>query len=210
MLTAMIAWSGRIGSMSQRGISLVEVLISIALVALLIALAAPNFAAWIQSSQIRAASESMLAGLQLARGEAVRRNIPVAFTLTDSLTNSCAASTSGTSWVVSVDDPTGGCQTGASDTIAPRIVQVRSATTTPNAEVAATQATVRFNSLGQMTPFPNPGGDVVIDVTNSKGGSCATLASPNLPMRCLRLVVTSGGQIRMCDPARASGTPQGC
>ena len=32
----------------------------------------------------------------------------------------------------------------------------------------------------------------------------------NGEMRCLNIVVTSGGQIRMCDPAVASGDSRAC
>jgi type IV fimbrial biogenesis protein FimT len=64
-----------------------------------------------------------------------------------------------------------------------------------------------FNGLGRVTPVP--AGNITIDVTNPTGGTCATIATP-APMRCLRVVVTAGGQVRLCDPAFASTDPQGC
>jgi type IV fimbrial biogenesis protein FimT len=36
-----------------------------------------------------------------------------------------------------------------------------------------------------------------VDVSNPGGGECIAAGGP---MRCLRIVVTGGGNIRMCDP----------
>ena len=58
----------------QRGFTLVELMIGIAIVGLSLVMAAPSFSSWIQSTQIRTAAEAVQNGLQLARGEAVRRN----------------------------------------------------------------------------------------------------------------------------------------
>jgi type IV fimbrial biogenesis protein FimT len=180
----------------QRGFSLIELMIGIALIGILLALAAPNFFQWIQSSQIRTSTESMQNGLQMARAEAVRRNAPVRFQLMDSVSNACAASTTLSNWVVSMDDASGACAASASETVAPRIIQVRTTQEgSQNAVIAADQAVIAFNSLGRVTP--TPAANITIDVTNPSGGACATAG----PMRCLRLVVSIGGQIRMCDPA---------
>ena len=69
-----------------------ELLIGIAIIGILLALAAPNFAVWIQNSKIRTAAESIQNGLQLARAEAVRRNAQVRFQLTTTLDNDCVLS----------------------------------------------------------------------------------------------------------------------
>jgi len=70
--------------------------------------------------------------------------------------------------------------------------------------VAATQSVVVFNGLGRVTPVP--AGNIDIDISNPSGGACAAAG----PMRCLRIRVSTGGQIRMCDPILASTDPQGC
>ncbi|MFA7269075.1 MAG: GspH/FimT family pseudopilin [Sterolibacterium sp.] len=191
----------------QRGTTLVELLIGLAIVALLFAMGAPSFFSWIQNSQIRTSAEAIQNGLFLARAEAVRRNATVRFQLTSSVTGSCALSTASGNWVVSLDDPSAACSTPPSDTVAPRIVQVRPAAEgTDNAVVAAGQSTIIFNGLGRVTPVP--AGNIDINISNPTGGTCAT--SSTTGMRCLRVRVSSGGQIRMCDPLRASTDPQGC
>ena len=184
-----------------------ELLIGLAIVALLFTMGAPSFFKWIQNSQIRTSAEAIQNGLHLARGEAVRRNTSVRFQMTTNVTASCALSTSGASWVVSLDDPTGACGATASDTNAPRIIQVRPAEEgTANAVVAAGQSSIVFNGLGRVVPVP--AGNIDINISNPNGGVCATATSDG--MRCLRVRVSTGGQIRMCDPILASTDPQGC
>lgn len=198
--------------------TLIELMVGIAIVAMLLMLAAPSLTTWIQGTHIRTAAEAIQNGLTLARGEAVRRNTTVRFQLTSTLDSSCALSMSGTNWVVSLDDPSGLCDSAAPDSAdpnppAPRIIQKRAgAEGSRNALVASTQFSVVFNGLGRVTPPAN----ISIDITNPTGGACI----PTLPavpaagqtMRCLRVVVSPGGEVRMCDPAFVFSTtnPQGC
>jgi type IV fimbrial biogenesis protein FimT len=209
----------------QRGLNIVEIMISLAVLGVLIGLGAPGFAEWLQNQQIRAAAEATLNGLQVARGEAVRSNTPVRFQLVSDLTSACVlASDSVTapvsvSWVVSLADPTGKCDTKANpaDPANPQIVQSRtSAEGSPNAvatsvfvpsppafPVAQAASTVTFAALGNVVA--NADGTVSInkiDVTNPK-------VSPSA-MRPLRIVINSGGSNRMCDPALAPPEPRGC
>ena len=212
---------------SQRGLNIVEIMISLVVLGVLIGLGAPGFAEWLQNQQIRAAAEATLNGLQVARGEAVRRNTPVRFQLVSDLTSTCVlASDSVTasvsvSWVVSLADPTGACDavTDSGQPVPPpgRILQKRtSAEGSPGALATsvfvpsppappAPQAasTVTFAALGNVvanadgTPSINK-----IDVTNLN-------VSPSA-MRPLRIIINSGGSTRMCDPALALPEPRGC
>jgi len=210
---------------SQRGLNIIEIMISLVVLGVLIGLGAPGFVEWLQNQQIRAAAEATLNGLQVARGEAVRSNTPVRFQLVSDLTLDCVlASDSVTapvsvSWVVSLRDPTGKCDTKAdpADPANPQIIQSRtSAEGSPNAQArsvfvpsppaapaAQAASTVTFAALGNVvanadaTPSINR-----IDVTNSN-------VSPGA-QRPLRIVVNSGGSMRMCDPALALPEPRGC
>lgn len=189
----------------QCGASLVELIIGLVIVGILLAMGVPAFGSWIQNTKIRTTAEAIQNGLQLARAEAVHRNDLIRFQLMDSVTNTCAFSTTSSNWLVSMDDPSGACASTPSDTVAPRIIQLRSAAEgSTNVVVAAGQSAVVFNGLGQVTPVP--AGSISINLANLTGGACA----PAGPMRCMRVEVSTGGQIRMCDPALASTDPQGC
>jgi type IV fimbrial biogenesis protein FimT len=50
--------------------SLIELVVSLVIIGSLLALAAPNYTAWIQNTKIRTTAEAMLNGLQMARTEA--------------------------------------------------------------------------------------------------------------------------------------------
>jgi type IV fimbrial biogenesis protein FimT len=196
---------------AQRGVSLVELMIGLVVFALLIALSAPAFSTYVQNTKIRTAAESIQNGLQLARAEAVRRNTAVRFQFTDTATNSCSLSATGRNWVISLDDPTGKCEVAPSETVAPQTIQKGSAEAGSSATVEVTpdtQPLITFNGMGRVNPVPAT--DISIDIKNLTHGACATSGSSGGAMRCLRVVVSRGGQVRMCDPARASTDPQVC
>lgn len=197
----------------QAGMSIIEIMVVIGIIAILLAAAAPNFTVWLQSSQIRTSSDSVLAGMQLARAEAVRRNVPIRFQFVTTLGADCAIDVAGTNWVISVNDPTNQCNTEPSDTqpdpppvpLDPLIKQRRSsADGSANVTVTSTVSAVTFTPLGQASSA------ATVDFANPVGGAC----SPGGPMRCMRVVLSPGGQARMCDPARVSTAaapdPQAC
>ena len=68
---------------SMRGFTLVELLVGISLLAMLLALGMPSMSQYIQNNKISSAASNYYAGLQLARTEAIRSNVPVEFVLTN-------------------------------------------------------------------------------------------------------------------------------
>ncbi|HEY0845150.1 MAG TPA: GspH/FimT family pseudopilin [Noviherbaspirillum sp.] len=195
----------------QRGMSLIELMIGVAIMAILLMTGIPSFSLWIQNTQNRAAAESILNGLQLARAEAVRRNTVVRFELTD---------TSGlVAWTVGCENVTAECpatiqQRASTDGSVNARVGVSSTaipSPTPSgyfgtaiaagAGVDGGDAGVSFNGIGRV-PSINIGVDITrVDITN------AVLSGA----RRYVVIIGTGGQIRMCDPAVAfSGNPQGC
>ncbi len=68
----------------QSGVTLIELLIAIAVLAVLLAAGMPSFAEWTTNMRIRTVGESMLNGLKTARMEAVKQNTLVYFNI-DSL-----------------------------------------------------------------------------------------------------------------------------
>ncbi|MBS0306408.1 MAG: GspH/FimT family pseudopilin [Proteobacteria bacterium] len=64
-----------------RGVTLIELLITLVVLAVSLSLAAPTFTQQIANYRVRSASASIVDGLNFARAEAARRNTPVTFTL---------------------------------------------------------------------------------------------------------------------------------
>jgi prepilin-type N-terminal cleavage/methylation domain-containing protein len=67
-----------------RGFTLIELMIGVAIFALLTVLAVPMYGDFMANTQVRTAAESVLTGIRLAQSEAVRRGIPVRFELVGS------------------------------------------------------------------------------------------------------------------------------
>jgi type IV fimbrial biogenesis protein FimT len=187
---------------AQAGVSLIELMIGLVIVAFLLFLGVPEFANFLQNTQIRNAAETTLAGLTVARAEAVRRNASVRFQLVSDLTSGCTVSgaalndSTSLSWVVSLDNPAGACEVAPGDA-APRIVQKKSAREgNVNVRVTTDAApVVTFNGLGRVT-----GASLQRVDLESASGVCVHDDDVNGTMRCLAIMVTSGGSIKMCDP----------
>lgn len=175
----------------SRGFTLVELVVTLAVLGIILGIAIPSFASWLLKLQIRNAGESVLHGLQLARSEAIKRNGAVTLTLTG-----------GTGWTITQTDsagtttdiqarPSGEGSQAASITI-----------TSPSGTVFPFAMT--FGSLGRLT---NPAAGVTLSAVGTAGADC-TAAGPE---SCLVVQVSAGGQIRMCDPSPAKySTPQAC
>ena len=188
----------------HRGMSLIELVITLVIFSSLVGLAAPSFIQLLQNMQIRTAADTLLQGLQFARAEAVRRNTLVSFTLVDSINPQCKQSPQSLNWVVSVGDPNGGCPINADNTN--NIQSKIAAEGTPNVSASATGGSVAvFNGLGRLTSA----GFTQIDLTNPSAGNCAKIGNVNLS-RCLRIVLNTSGLTRICDPAVDQNDPRHC
>jgi type IV fimbrial biogenesis protein FimT len=174
---------------SPRGFTLIEIMISLTVLGILLMIALPNFSTWLQNQQLRAATEATLNGLQVARAAAIRRNVLVQF----------QSAPPTTAWTV----------TEVATTL---LVQSRAHEEgSPNAVVTATPAgatTVTFAPLGSVVANADPLSLTVtrLDFTNPAGGSC----QPGGPMRCLRVAISGGGSLRMCDPLVGASDPRAC
>jgi type IV fimbrial biogenesis protein FimT len=186
-----------------RGFTLIEMVVVVAILGILVGLGASSYSAWIANSRIRTAAETLASGLSAARNEAIKRNRLVRFHLVSDLGAGCTLSSSGTSWVVSLNDPTAQCNIDISDTTAPFIVAKKSAaeqasgvTITALNGGGAPADTIVFNGLGRvMVTGNNPIARIDID-------SSAIAAAQTRELRIE--LTTPGGLIRMCDPSIAT------
>lgn len=179
----------KVGSARYSGFTLVELMVTVALLGILASLGVPSFQTWIQNTKIRTAAESIQSGMQKARAEAVKRNVSVQFALNGG----------NSSWTVS-------CVTASLCTdLAGGIVETRPASDGSSADiilatVPATSDTVGFNNLGGINASPAP--FTQIDVNSS---------SPKAD-RPLRVTLGVGGSTRLCDPypGLSSSDPRKC
>jgi type IV fimbrial biogenesis protein FimT len=176
--------------------SLVELMIGLAIVAILLFVAVPSFSTFLQNTRIRNAAESVLTGLTTARNEAIRRNAAVRFQFVSDLSSGCSLHAGSLAWVVSLSDPSGACDAEPSETAGPKILERRSATEGTQTVFAETDgSTVTFTGLGRVSGA----GITTIDF-KSATGVCQHLDPANGTMRCMRIKISTGGQTRLCDP----------
>lgn len=169
----------------QSGLTLIELMIAIALVAILTAVAFPSFSTWLANLKVRAVAESVSAGMHAARVEAAKRNATVRFHLDSAV---------GGGWTVSVVD--GGA-----------IVEQKSAGQGGSVMVTVGEASIEFNSLGQRSNPDAAVGTIVANISKPDSGSCQADGGS---VRCLMISISVNGQVRLCDPARPDGDPQAC
>ncbi|MEO6934009.1 MAG: GspH/FimT family pseudopilin [Collimonas sp.] len=186
-----------------RGFSLIELMVTIAVAAILMGVAIPSFTTWIQNTKIRSTAETLQNGIRLAKIEAVRRSRLVDFRLTSlNPEKDAITSASGTNWYVQqhsalldsdTSDANYNLYVQGSSVTAANVTVTLSPATSPGV------ATLTFNSLGRLE---NAGAAVyAVDIDIPKGS-----------YRKLRVLVTQSGQIRMCDPqiTFSTSTPTGC
>jgi type IV fimbrial biogenesis protein FimT len=68
-------------SANPAGFTLVELLVALAIGAMLLLLGLPSFMTFMRNSEIRSTAESIVNGLRTAAAEAARRNVPVTFAI---------------------------------------------------------------------------------------------------------------------------------
>ena len=188
-----------------RGFSVIELMVTVTLLALLLGMAVPSFTTWIRNAQVRSVSDAMQTGLRLAQAEAVRRHRQVVFfrTSTEACTNATTAADGGAFWVVRTVPMFAG---DAVDTVQCGVLSDVAAGVT----IAGATA-LCFNSGGRQVANADPGiGGTACDLDAS--GTSRLDVSTTHADRPLRVLVTLGGSVRLCDPAKtlSSSHPDGC
>jgi type IV fimbrial biogenesis protein FimT len=173
---------------TPRGFTLIELMLALAILAMLLLLGMPSFTTFLRNSEIRSTSESIVNGLRAASAEAARQNTRVRFTL---------AGAGDASWAIHrVDRDTNAL-------IEPPIQQYTSREAGANSRVTtapADRVTVTFTGLGRVENQGVLPSDHVqmIDIASSVCGAG----------RPLRIIVddpnpadpTKPRGLRMCDP----------
>ena len=171
----------------QAGVTLVELIVTLSVVAILAAMAVPSFKGMILNRQISASAESNLNALQLARAEAVRRNAQVSFVLNADST-----------WTVGCVTVTASCPaTIQGSTIGDGANSAVTITSTP-----AGGNVVAFNSFGTVVP--------VVSTLTQLDFTLPVAVLPASQAHPLRVEIGAGGSARLCDPAYSAPDARAC
>ena len=131
----------------QRGLTLVEVMITLTIAAILASLGVPGFVDLIRTKNLAAAASDLKSDLNFARSEAVKRNRRVLVCPAGASANTCGSGTDwAAGWLVCVDaDANGACDTPT--TSAPNPLRVKAAAQAIN--VAGPSGAMRFSGGGE-------------------------------------------------------------
>lgn len=170
------------------GLSLIEILITVAILAIISAIGIPSYTTYVTNSRVHSVSADIRNGLQQARMEAIKRNATTSF---------CITSSSGSGWkTVAGND----CSTGT---------QIASKTSSggevSDVEWSPGTLSVSFGADGRIRTASGSAtgtGLTTIDVYWKK--ICAE--------DCVRtrVEISPGGMIRSCNLSLADGDPQAC
>ena len=94
-------------SIKLKGFSLIEIMVTLAVFAIVAVLAVPNFRTFVQSNNITASANNLMGSLSLARSEAVKRNTTVSICASNSQV-ACTGVDWDAGWIVFTDTPTDG------------------------------------------------------------------------------------------------------
>lgn len=176
------------GGRAARGMTLIELMIGLAIAAILLLLAAPSYRDFIANTNVRNAAENTVAGLRRANAEAVKRNAPVRFSL------------GGGGWSVDEIDPADGSVENAIESY-----KFSEGAAKASIDSLGGGTAITFNGLGRVLPANYDGAPLIADLQFST----AMVASP----RILHVVVgndKSATGIRICDTKFPATDPSGC
>lgn len=193
------------------GFSIIELMVSITLMAILVMVAAPALSTYTENSKLRGVTEAFMAAVQNARTEAIRRNQDVELVLTTAdpiaanVATTALSSTAG-NWLV---------RAKTADTTPPTYDFVQGKSRLEGSGVDGTtsiQLTATVSSTAQSSVSFNGTGATALGapwVVNFTSASAA--CAPTGPIRCLRVRVSASGQAKSCDPlATAANDTRAC
>jgi type IV fimbrial biogenesis protein FimT len=181
------------------GFTLVEIAVVLAVLGMLFALMLPDMRYFVENRKLRSKVESMSIMMQQGRVQAIKLNQPVEFVtfdepidfsnpaFVDAVNPVNATANTGLNWALRTKNNA----TGQYDLIAARsgTEGAGQAGAIPTVTVTGDQSKITFTAMGSANPT----------ATFNFASAAAPCAKAG-PIRCLRLTVSLGGQIRMCDP----------
>lgn len=135
----------------QSGFTLIEILVTIAIAAILAGVAVPSLSGFLRNVKLNSISASLVASLQQARSEAIKLNQVVLVCPSNTTKTDCAATTDwgANGWLVCYDaDSDSVCDVPPTDGSMPNPIRVEGKVDTAFAAIAGPAAAIRFAPSG--------------------------------------------------------------
>lgn len=195
--------------LKQHGLTLIELMVTLTIAALMLLASVPSFSAWIANAKVRSVADEIQNGLRLAQTEALRRNRATVFALTSaSPALNAPPVANGKNWFIQTLPLT----SGATSETAVSSDFVQGGNHAKQAGVVITgPAMVCFGPLGSVVSLAASSAINVLGTACTSAATSYSVANSSAD-RALKVVVSVGGQVRMCDPKKtlSTDTPDGC
>ncbi len=183
----------------DHGFTLIELMVTLAIAAILMMVAVPGMTAFQRNAELTSATNALLAAINAARGEALKRGV-----------NAVVAPFPGTTWnsgiVAYVDSNRNGSYDDGTDIVIlkqPALAGYFSVTAGPSPQPAAASSPyIMFNPSGYAV---NSAGTVGIAGASSLQITRTDLTAAKKWDQTRRLMVAATGRVRTCKPASDTG-----
>lgn len=184
----------------QAGVTLAEVMLTLSVSAIVLAIGAPAMGHWVRDIEIRGSAGSLLAALQAARAEALSRNASVRLELSDAQGRPgwqlvCVRVSKACPAVIRREE----VNTGTGVRWGSATLAAMPAYSAAVAAGAGMPAGVSFDAIGA-APAVAAGDIARIDITHANDANA----------RRRIVLIGARGQVRICDPSAASSHPEHC
>lgn len=178
-------------SRRETGFTLIEVMVTIAIAAILLVVATPSFVSYQRGSELTSAANSFVAGINAARGEAMKRGM-----------NAMVVPATGvdwsSGWTVFVDqDRSGGLNSGDITVVQQPALQ-RYFSATGQGTASETPAYIMFDASGYAKTKTSGFGALTMTIARND------LSGPARTDQTRRVVIAKSGRARACKPATDS------
>lgn len=177
---------------AAKGFTLIELMVTIALMAIMLGMAAPNFVSFKRNSELTSISNNFLAALNTARTEAMKRNM---FAMVMPANNDSDWSKG---WTVFVDANDNGRFDSTDILVMQQEAPPSYITLTGNNSTAANPSYVRYDGSGFSRPLNSDLANSTLSIARSDAGSD--------PRQIRRIKISITGRARICTPQSSSDT----
>lgn len=174
----------------RRGFTLIEVMVVVAIIAILLSVAAPSLVAFQRNSELRSTASGFLAAVQAARVEAMKRGV-------DTYMIPASGGNWANGWIVFADTDLDQTLNPATDTIIMQTGAIASRTAVVTGQANA--SAFAGGSVGYFIRF-NGGGFSMNTDNTFRSGAIEFSVTGSTETR--RVVLNNVGRARLCDPAK--------